>query len=376
MEDPIHRTIRSARHDYDVVVGDGLLADLAALAAAAGVVRAGAVVSDVTVGPLWARRAAECLGAGEPLELPDGEASKRWPQAEAVLVHLLARGLHRGDTVVAVGGGVVTDLVGFAAAIFLRGIDWVAVPTTLLAMVDAAVGGKTGINLEAGKNLAGAFWPPRLVVADVATLSTLPPRELRAGLAEVVKHAWIGDRGLIDLLEGPITGTSSLPPGRWGDLVARAVAVKAEVVEADERETGRRAALNLGHTVGHALESVTGYRRFLHGEAVAWGLLAVAELSLRRGLLSTEAAGRLRAAVAALGPLPPVADLSPDRILEHLARDKKRDDGGVAWVLPTDDGVFLGQRVATGEVLEVLASLGRMGAGDRPREPADADGSS
>ena len=359
VDHPIRRRIRSERGAYTVLVGEGLLARLGELAAAEGVPRPRAVGSDVTVGPLWARAAAEALGAGAPLELPDGEASKCWSQIETVLATLLARGLHRGDTVAAVGGGVVTDLIGFAAAVYLRGIDWIAVPTTLLAMVDAAVGGKTGINLGAGKNLAGAFWPPRLVVADVATLATLPPRELRAGLAEVVKHAWIADRGLLELLDRPIDVPSSLSWERWRDLVARAVTVKAEVVEADEREAGRRAALNLGHTVGHALEAVTGYRRFLHGEAVAWGLLAAAELSLRRGLLSESSAGRLRSAVTALGPLPPVADLSVEGILDHLARDKKRDDGGVAWVLPTDDGVVLGQRVATAEVRDVLATLGR-----------------
>jgi len=359
VDEPIRRTIRSERRAYTVLVGVGVLSRLGELARAAAVPRPRAVVSDVTVGPLWARPAATELAVPAPLELPDGEASKSWPQVETVLAALLERGLHRGDTVAAIGGGVVTDLVGFAAAVYLRGIDWVAAPTTLLAMVDAAVGGKTGINLEAGKNLAGAFWPPRLVVADVATLATLPPRELHAGLFEVVKHAWIADRGLLELLDRPIEGPSSLSPGRWRELVARAVAVKADVVEADEREAGRRAALNLGHTVGHALEAVTGYRRFLHGEAVAWGLLAVAELSLRRGLLSPDAAGRLRTAVAAVGSLPPVADLSTEEILDHLARDKKRDDGGVAWVLPTDEGVVLGQRVATAEVREVLATLGR-----------------
>ncbi len=361
MDEPIRRSIRSERGAYTVLVGDGLLGRLGALAAAEGVPRPRAVVSDVTVGPLWARAAAAKLGTDAPLELPDGEAAKAWPQIETVLAALLKGGLHRGDTVAAVGGGVVTDLVGFAAAIFLRGIDWIAVPTTLLAMVDAAVGGKTGINLPAGKNLAGAFWPPRLVAADVATLATLPSRELRAGLVEIVKHAWIADRGLLELLDRPVDGPSSLPPARWRELVARAVAVKAEVVEADEREAGRRAALNLGHTVGHALEAVTDYRRFLHGEAVAWGLLAVVELSARRGLMSPASATRLTSAVTMLGPLPPLDDLSADRILEHLARDKKRDDGGVAWVLPTDDGVVLAQRVPTAEVREVLATLGREG---------------
>lgn len=346
--------VPSERGAYPVLVGRGLLGRLGELAAAEGLPRPRSVVSNATVGPLWARAAASSLGVRAPLELPDGESFKRWEQVEAVVAGWLEAGLHRGDAVAAVGGGVVTDLVGFAAAVYLRGVAWVAAPTTLLAMVDAAVGGKTGFNLEQGKNLVGAFWPPRLVAADVDVLATLPERELRAGLAEVVKHGWIGDRGLLELAQ-----RAADAPARWQELVARAVAVKAEVVAADEREAGRRAALNLGHTVGHALEAATGYRRLLHGEAVAWGMLAVAELSARRGLLSPAARARLERAVTALGPLPAIADLAPETVLDHLARDKKRDDGGVAWVLPTDDGVVLGQRIPTAEVRDVLTTLGR-----------------
>ncbi len=351
--------IASERGAYPVLVGCGLLGRFGELCADEGLAGPRAVVSNVTVGPLWARAAAAALGAPPPLELPDGEAFKRWPQVESVLARWLELGVHRGDVVAAIGGGVVTDLVGFAAAVYLRGIDWAAAPTTLLAMVDAAVGGKTGVNLDQGKNLVGAFWPPRLVVADVDTLTTLPGRELRAGLAEVVKHGWLGDRSLLERAGEAATSGAALASDRWADLVARAVAVKAEVVAADEREAGRRAALNLGHTVGHALEAATGYRRFLHGEAVAWGMRAVAELAARRGLLSPPSRARLESAVAALGPLPPVDDLGPEVVLEHLARDKKTDDGGIAWVLPTDDGVLLGQRVPTSEVLDVLATLGR-----------------
>ncbi len=220
-------------------------------------------------------------------------------------------------------------------------------------MVDAAIGGKTGVNLDVGKNLVGAFWHPRLVVADVDTLRTLPQRELRAGLAEVVKSAWIGDHGLLDLVDPDAPIANDL----WEKLVRRSMIVKIDIVEADEREAGLRKALNLGHTLGHALETVTGYRRFLHGEAVAWGLRAVTRISRARGLMSSGSAERLERAVSRLEPLPPVADLSADAILEHLARDKKRDDLGVAWVLPTDDGVMLDQRVTAEEVTQVLAEL-------------------
>jgi 3-dehydroquinate synthase len=242
----------------------------------------------------------------------------------------------------------------------LRGIDWLAAPTTLLAMVDAAVGGKTGVNLEQGKNLVGAFWPPRLVIIDVTTLSTLPVRELRAGAAEVIKTAWIGDRDLLKLLpSGGLAGPESLSDEIWQELVLRCLAVKAAVVADDEREAGARAALNLGHTLGHALEAVTGYRRFLHGEAVAWGLLAAAELGRRRSTLSEDAALTLRRAIRGLGPLPTIDDLDGDTLRAHLGRDKKRDDGGVKWVLPTDDGVSFGHHVSPDEALEVFRALQR-----------------
>lgn len=347
----------SERGSYPVVVGHGLIDRLGEHLDHAAVARPRSLVSDRTVGPLWARRAAAALGCGPPLELPDGEPAKRWHGVETICAAWLVDGVHRGTSVAAVGGGVVTDLTGFAAAVYLRGVTWLAVPTTLLAMVDAAIGGKTGVNLDQGKNLVGAFWPPAAVVVDLETLTTLPPRELRAGLAEVVKAAWIADPGLLDLIERPITGTSSLPPEAWRELVVRAVQVKAAVVAADEREAGPRRALNLGHTLAHALEMITGYTRFLHGEAVAWGLLAVVELSRRRGLLDAANATRLVATVDRLGPLPPIADLAPEHLLAALAVDKKRDDRGPAWVLPCDGGVVLDQRVGTDELAAVLAHL-------------------
>ncbi len=350
-------TVSSQRGDYDIVVEHGALDRLADLCAARDLPRPATVVTDATVGPLHARRAAAAVGCEPPLELPDGEVGKRWPAVERVCVAWLDAGVHRSNTVAAIGGGVVTDTVGFAAAVFLRGIDWIAAPTTLLAMVDAAIGGKTGVNLEQGKNLVGAFWPPRLVVADPSTLATLPPRELRAGLVEVVKGAWLDDRQLLDLVDRPITRADDLAPTTWEDIVARAAGVKARIVSADEREGGRRKALNLGHTVGHALEAASGFERFLHGEAVAWGLIAEGRLALRHGLLGKDAARRLERATARLGPLPGIADLDPERVLAALVRDKKRDDLGVAWVLPTDDGVTLDARVGADEVRWVLADV-------------------
>jgi 3-dehydroquinate synthase len=304
-----------------------------------------AVVSNDTVGPLHGRGVAEAVGARSYFELPDGEAFKRWPQVETICAEWLAHGVHRNDVVLAVGGGVVTDTVGFAASIYLRGLPWVAAPTSLLAMVDASVGGKTGVNLEQGKNLVGTFWQPRLVVADTSCLETLPERELRAGLAEVVKAAWIGDQDLLELLP-----TAADDPPNWDEIVHRSVQVKARIVKDDEREAGPRQALNLGHTLGHALEAVTGYERFLHGEAVVWGLRFVLGISRRRGLLSDDSASRLEGSLRRLEPLPSIRDLDSGAVMQAMLRDKKADARGIAWVLPTDDGVLLGQRVLEAEI--------------------------
>jgi len=345
--------VQSERGAYSVITDAGAVSRLANLIAEEGLVHPRSVVSNTTVGPLWGEPAAQSLGA--PLtELEDGEEHKRWLAVETLLGRWLNEGLHRGDAVAAVGGGVLTDTVGFAAAVYLRGVDWIAVPTTLLAMVDASVGGKTGVNLEHGKNLVGAFWSPRLVVIDIGTLATLPERELRAGLAEVVKTAWIGDHGLLDTMP---TTFDQFSNDQWQELVMRCVAVKAKVVSEDERESGQRASLNLGHTLGHALEATTGYRHFLHGEAVAWGLLAAAKLGRRHGALSGTGAEAIEKAVAALGMLPTIADIEPESLRSHIGRDKKRDADGVAWVLPTDNGVVLDQRVETDEALEVFREL-------------------
>lgn len=340
-----------------MVIGAGCLAAPAELLDEVGVPRPRAVVTDTVVGPLVGRRFADAVGAPPPLELKPGEENKRWQQAETACRAWLGSGLGRGDVVAAVGGGVLTDTAGFAAAVFMRGVAWIAAPTTLLGMVDAAVGGKTGVNLDEGKNLVGAFWAPRLVAADPLVLGTLDRRQLRAGLAEVVKTGWIGDHGLLGLAAATADGFDPARVGRLEELVARAAAVKARVVASDEREAGARKALNLGHTLGHAFEAATGYRRFLHGEAVAWGMRAVAELARRRGVLSDGGAADLRAAIAPLAPLPPVSDLDPDAVIACAARDKKRDDLGIAWVLPSDDGVLLDQRVPTAEVRAVLRDL-------------------
>jgi 3-dehydroquinate synthase len=349
-------TVKSRYGDYNILARPGAMDDLREVLLAEGIDLPRSVVTNTTVAPLWAQAAAQSLETGF-IELADGEAEKRWPTVEDLLGRWLEGGLHRGDSVAAIGGGVLTDTVGFAAAVYLRGIPWIAVPTTLLAMVDASVGGKTGLNLEQGKNLVGAFWPPRLVVVDVATLSTLPARELRAGMAEVVKTAWIGDHDLLASIPDRLTGFDDLGPDKWQELVMRCLAVKARIVGEDEREAGRRAALNLGHTLGHALEAATGYRHFLHGEAVAWGLLAAAKLGRSHGFLSGEGEKTIIAAVASLGPLPALTDIDPGAVRSHIGHDKKRKTDGIAWVLPSDKGVELDQRVSEEELLEAFREL-------------------
>jgi 3-dehydroquinate synthase len=313
------------------------------------------LVSDEVVGPLYAEPLASALGA-PLLALPAGEQAKSWGSVERVVRFLLGHGAERGDLLVAVGGGVVTDLAGFAASIYLRGIRWVAVPTTVVGMVDAAVGGKTGIDLAEGKNLLGTFWHPRAVVADPLTLATLPPRQLRAGLAEVVKTAMIAPSSMEHLLD------ASLPRLLRGDflaaapLFAQAVRVKGEIVELDERDRGARAALNLGHTLGHALEAASGFRHLLHGEAVAWGLLAALWLSRGRGLLASAEAAKWAARVEQLAPLPPIP-VRWEQLVPFLLRDKKKAQGVVRWVLPRLGGVAVGVEVELREVEEAFAAL-------------------
>jgi 3-dehydroquinate synthase len=247
-------------------------------------------------------------------------------------------GADRSTVVIAVGGGVIGDMVGYAAATFLRGVRLVQVPTTVMAQVDSAIGGKVGINHPLGKNLIGAFHPPRLVIADPALLNTLPRREFRAGLYEVVKYGVIASPQLFDTVTNALPALFARDQAVLSQVVSESCSIKAAVVSADERESGLRRILNFGHTVGHALEAVTKYRRYRHGEAVAYGMLAAMHLGAARGVTPAAARDRLADVIAKLGPLPPVSDLSVKEIVGAIAHDKKIVDGTLHFVAATDIG--------------------------------------
>ncbi|WP_018946785.1 3-dehydroquinate synthase [Thioalkalivibrio sp. AKL17] len=299
-----------------------------------------AVVTNSTVGPLYGERLRASLTAagvrGEPLwiELPDGESHKTLATVEQILTRLLEARFDRGSRIVALGGGVVGDIAGFAAAIYQRGIHFVQVPTTLLAQVDSSVGGKTGVNHPLGKNMIGAFHQPRSVIIDTDSLQTLPARELRAGLAEVIKYGLMQDADFFAWLEEHLDRLLALEPEALAHAIRRSCACKAEVVAADERESGRRALLNLGHTFGHAIETGMGYGAWLHGEAVGTGMAMAARMSARMGWLEPADAARAEALIhrAGLDTHPP-AELDATRFRELMGIDKKVSEGRLRLVL-------------------------------------------
>jgi 3-dehydroquinate synthase len=269
--------------------------------------------------------------------VPSGEPSKSRARLEALHDWLAERQAERREAVVALGGGVVGDLAGFAAATYLRGMPFVQVPTTLLAQVDSSVGGKTGVNLAAGKNLAGAFHHPLAVYADVSTLKTLPPAELRAGLQEAVKAGIIRDPELFALLERERDRVLSCDQAALIDVVARSVRVKADVVNADERESGVRMILNLGHTLGHAIEAATEYKQLLHGEAIAWGMLAAVAIAKRRNMVTVAEHDRIEQIIKSFGPLKRF-HADPAQLVSLTAKDKKNRSGNRSFILPRGIG--------------------------------------
>ncbi len=274
------------------------------------------------------------LHAAQMIFVPEGETSKSLRRFEEVAAQLSERGADRRSLLVAFGGGVIGDLGGFVASTYMRGIDYLQVPTTVVAQVDSAIGGKTAVNIRSIKNLVGTFYPPRLVLSDPRVLATLPTRIFRSGLYEVVKHAILCGGTFFKEMEAMLDELHPTNAESLEGVLTKAAAVKVDVVNRDEREAGLRRVLNLGHTLGHALEEATGYRRFLHGEAVGWGLLGVRGLAEQLGVLDSADGERISKLVRRVGPLPPIRDLSAKKILRLLPRDKKAIGGRIHWVLP------------------------------------------
>jgi 3-dehydroquinate synthase len=326
-----------------------------------------AILSSPRVWRLWGgplRRRLSAKGAVPSVVLfPDGERAKTLTTLEKVCRGLAGGRLDRRGVVVALGGGVVGDVAGFAAASYLRGVRLVQVPTTLVAQVDAAIGGKTGVNLPEGKNLVGAFYQPSLVLVDPLVLSTLSPREYRSGIYEVIKYAILGDRHLFEFLENRMALLLRQDRAALDWVLPRCISAKARIVGSDERESGPREALNLGHTFGHALESLTKYRRFLHGEAVGWGLIAAARLAVAVGWFEPADAARVEALVHCAGPLPKLPVIAPSRWLDAMRGDKKSRGGRVRFILPRRIGeVRAAENVPEPALAAVLKTLGAPGA--------------
>jgi 3-dehydroquinate synthase len=341
-----------------VLVGDGLLDELGPRLDAHGVSARRFVVSSPRI---WRHHGAAIQRTlpGQPILIPDGERYKTLRSVSRIYDALIRGGADRGSTVIAVGGGVVGDTAGFAAASFLRGLALVQVPTTLLAQVDSAIGGKVGVNHPLGKNLIGAFHQPVLVVSDPRVLRTLPRREFRSGLYEIVKYGMISSRSLFEHVSRSTDAIFAHDPAALAEAILESARIKAEVVSKDEREGGLRRILNFGHTIGHALEAATHYRRFRHGEAIAYGMLGAADIAAMRGALGAADRQALADLIAKLGPLPEVSHVSRREVLEAVRRDKKVVHGTLHYVLCT----AIGQTATVDDVSEdeIAAALTRLG---------------
>ena len=359
-------TVPLGERSYSISIGSKLLAQLGPECQKLALGRRCAVITDTKVARHYAKHTLRSLTAAgfEPLlvKIPAGERAKRMQIVERCYEQLAKHRLERKSFIVALGGGVVGDLAGFVAASYLRGIDFVQVPTTLLAQVDSSVGGKVGVNLKAGKNLVGAFHQPRVVLCDVDTLATLPQRELRAGLAEVIKYGIIYDRAFFERLERDLPRLLKLHSETVADVVARCCEIKADVVGKDERESGLRAILNFGHTVGHALEAISGYGKYLHGEAISIGQVAAARLSNAFSGLPADEATRIEEAFARAELPTRVRLRQPDlvRLARAMQLDKKVSGGDVRFVLARRIGeVVWGQKVPVEDVIKAIHGRGK-----------------
>jgi 3-dehydroquinate synthase len=353
-------TVRVPGTSYPILIEDGLLARAGERMERLTAGRKIFILSDTTVWGLWGEKLLRALAPRRPpvILVPPGERHKRLATVEKISQQLLQHGAERSSLLLAFGGGVVGDMGGFAASIFLRGIDYVQLPTTLLAQVDSSIGGKTGVNLSVGKNLLGTFYQPLMVLSDPRLLRTLPERELRAGLFEAVKCAVIGDPALFDFLLDSRRDILKGRPEALEGVIRASAALKARVVSLDEKEGGLRRILNFGHTLGHALEAATRYRRFLHGEAVAWGMLGATRLALAEGHLASADADRISALICSYGPVPSLGNIHPASIRRHLAVDKKVRDGVIHFVLPGRIGkVKIIPGISQEKVMGVLEDL-------------------
>jgi 3-dehydroquinate synthase len=350
--------VETPQRAYEAIVERGALARMPEFLPP----RAGRVFV-VTTGDVWKLHGAVVVNALDGrsfavLQFPGGEARKRLSEVEALAEQMVSSGADRSSVVIAFGGGIVNDVAGFLAAIFMRGIPVIQVPTTLLAQVDAAVGGKTGVNLVAGKNLLGSFHQPLVVLIDPDVLRTLSDREYRAGLYEIIKCGVIRDAELFRVLDGCAASVLAREPAMVERIIAGAVRIKAEVVSVDERESGLRRILNFGHTIGHALEAQTKYSRFLHGEAIAFGMRAATNLAERTGKLAASDASAIHKVIDQYGPIPSLKGISATRLVKRLSADKKTVQGRVHFVLPVKIGdVNIVTGLDPGLVLESIRAV-------------------
>ena len=356
--EPVRVTVGTPSRHYVVTLGDGVLSHLEQLLDAVKAPARRFVVSSPTVWRFHGQRFAAVSDA-EPILVPDGERYKQIPTVSRVWEALIKANADRASTLITFGGGVIGDLAGFAAASYLRGIALVHVPTTLLAQVDSSIGGKVGVNHPLGKNLLGAFYQPHAVIVDPQVLGTLPRREFRAGLYEVIKYGMTSSPTLFERVAREHKAIFARTPDVLTAIISESCRIKADIVTADEKESGLRRILNFGHTAGHALEAVTKYRRFRHGEAVGYGMLVAAELAVTRGVLPESDRQELAAIVASLGPLPPIGDIATAQVLEAMMHDKKMVAGRLHYVLPTAIGAtIIVDDVSEKEIKKALMRVG------------------
>jgi 3-dehydroquinate synthase len=356
---PVRIDVGTPSRAYAVTIEDNAIERLAPILDEAGAPARRFVVSSPLVWRLHGGRLSRAVAGAEAIIVSDGERYKHLATVTRIYDALLRANADRASTLITFGGGVIGDMAGFAAATYLRGVALVHVPTTLMAQVDSAIGGKVGVNHALGKNLIGAFHQPHAVIVDPTTLATLPRREFRAGLYEVIKYGMTSSAGLFDRITRDRSAIFAREPAALTPVIVESCTIKANVVAADERESGLRRILNFGHTAGHAIEAVTKYRRYRHGEAVAYGMLVAAQLAVARGALAADARQALADLIAGLGPLPPIADVSAGQILEAVRHDKKVVSGRLHFVLPTAIGATtIVDDVTEKEMREALKQVG------------------